>query len=180
MRHPGLAGRDRREAGVSAAADAGTMRTAPDRSGRSRRSRTRRTCGRPRSSGEGRCRPAARPTPPATPHPQPLRVRLQFEEDHGARDVHRRIAVDRVRAEVTDAGDHPPVGAAVDVGVGWTYVAVNQRWSHHGVGQPGRHAGSVVQPPHLAHWAGRAGPWARLTRRGSSSSPVMQQLAQGD
>src|SRR5215207_5822232 len=64
-----------------------------------------------------------------------VRVRLQFEKDHRASDIHHRVAVDRMRAEVPNSGDHPPVGTAIDIGVGWTYVAVNQRWSHHALSQ---------------------------------------------
>src|SRR5215203_5188457 len=69
-----------------------------------------------------------------------VRVRLQFEEHHSAGDVHGRITVDRVRAEVSDARDDPPVRAGVDVGVRWTHIAVNQRRAHHSVGQVGMQA----------------------------------------
>ena len=128
---------------VSCAAGAGTRRTAPGRSWRCRRSRSRRSAGRPRSSARGRRRRAGGGVALEGDVAQParvvggLRVALQLEERDRADQVGQRVGVQRVRAEVAHAGDHRARRAAADERVGRAEVAVHQRGRHTPGGQVG-------------------------------------------
>ena len=94
-----------------------------------------------------------------------LGVRLELEEGDRAGEVHHRIGVDGVRAEVADAGDHRSARAHAEVGVGRADVAVHQRGHDLTLGKVG------VQPfPDLRHRrAGRVRAAARLAWVGPAS-----------